>query len=394
MLGLALEGATLVDSAEVADGMRLLDEATATALGSEAAIPISQAWACCFLVTACATVRDYERAAEWCDRIAEFADRYESRYMLAFCRAEYGEIRLWRGQWSEAEELLATALTDFSSSRPGWAGPARVALAELRRRQGRPAEARGLVDEAGAGRAAQLVRARLALEEGKAGAAADLVERVLRHTAARGLGRAGALEILVRARVHTGALDEAESALHQLRALAELVGTRALRASTDVSAGILAAAHGDHPAACRSLEDATDAFEAMGAPFEAALARIELAASLGALGDDERSRTEFEAARDRLLALGSPHEAGRAGRLAEAAAADRQSARHVTPRERDVLQLLAEGLTNREIAERLVVSEHTVHRHVTNILRKLDLPSRTAAAIYALRAGLVDRDSA
>jgi DNA-binding NarL/FixJ family response regulator len=390
MLGLALEGATLVDSAEVAEGMRLLDEATATALGSEAAIPISQAWACCFLVSACTTVRDYERAAEWCDRIAEFADRYESRYMLAFCRAEYGEIRLWRGQWPEAEQLLVAALTDFSSSRPGWAGPASVALAELRRRQGRTADARALLDDAGPGRAAQLVRARLALDAGQAGSAVDLLERVLRHTAARSLGRAAALELLVRARVHTGALDEAESALGELRAVAALVDTRALHASADVSTGLLAAAHGDHHTACRSFEDATDGFEALGAPFEAALARLDLAASLAALGEDDRSTTEFRTARDRLLALGSLHEAERAGRLADAAAATRQSTLPVTPRERDVLRLLAEGLTNREIAERLVVSEHTVHRHVTNILRKLDLPSRTAAAIYAVRAGLVD----
>lgn len=62
----------------------------------------------------------------------------------------------------------------------------------------------------------------------------------------------------------------------------------------------------------------------------------------------------------------------------------------VTSRERDVLELLAEGLTNRQIAQRLEVSEHTVHRHVTNILRKLDLPSRAAAAAYAVRAGLLD----
>jgi DNA-binding NarL/FixJ family response regulator len=55
-----------------------------------------------------------------------------------------------------------------------------------------------------------------------------------------------------------------------------------------------------------------------------------------------------------------------------------------------VLSLLAEGLTNRQIAERLVVSEHTVHRHVTNILRKLDLPSRSAAAARAAQAGLLD----
>ena len=66
----------------------------------------------------------------------------------------------------------------------------------------------------------------------------------------------------------------------------------------------------------------------------------------------------------------------------------------LTPREREVLQLLAEGLTNRQIAERLVVSEHTVHRHVTNLLRKLELPSRTAAAAYAVRSGLLDSSPA
>ncbi|MGH3012835.1 MAG: hypothetical protein ACRDMY_13495, partial [Gaiellaceae bacterium] len=90
MLGLALEGATLVAGAEVEEGMRYLDEATATALEGEATIPISGAWAFCFLVSACTSVRDYERAFAWCDRIAEFAERYGSRYMLAFCRAEYG----------------------------------------------------------------------------------------------------------------------------------------------------------------------------------------------------------------------------------------------------------------------------------------------------------------
>ncbi|MGH3092573.1 MAG: LuxR C-terminal-related transcriptional regulator, partial [Gaiellaceae bacterium] len=138
MLGLALEGASLVACAQVEEGMRCLDEATAAALGGEATIPISSAWACCFLVSACTAVLDFERAFEWCDRIADFAERYGSRYMLAFCRAEYGAVHLWRGRWSDAEAVLEASLEDFSSSRPAWVALPLVGLAELRRRQGRP----------------------------------------------------------------------------------------------------------------------------------------------------------------------------------------------------------------------------------------------------------------
>jgi DNA-binding NarL/FixJ family response regulator len=351
---------------------------------------MSRAWACCFLVSACAAVRDYERASEWCDRIADFADRYESRYMLAFCRAEYGEIHLWRGRWSEAEQLLAASLDDFVFSRPGWAGPTRVALAELRRRQGRRTEAGALLDLAGPGTAAQLVRARIALDEGRSGRAVALLDRTLRRTADRTLARAAILELLVHARIARGQLDEAETALTTLQEIVALVGTRALRAAAALAEGALEAAHGDHRAACRHLEDAVDAFELLRAPFEASVARIELATSLAAAGNHEASVSEAGAAHECLLALGAPLEAERAQRLAYARRSGERSSVLVTPRERDVLRLLAEGLTNREIAERLVVSEHTVHRHVTNILRKLDLSSRTAAAIYAVRSGLVE----
>ena len=156
MLGLALEGATLVSSGQVEEGMRCLDEATVTALGDEATIPISRAWVCCFLVTACTAVLDYERAVEWCDRIAEFAERYGSRYMLAFCRAEYGSVHLWRGRWKEAETMLQGSVEDFASSRPAWVGSPLVGLAELRRRQGRPEDAASLLERAGASSGARL----------------------------------------------------------------------------------------------------------------------------------------------------------------------------------------------------------------------------------------------
>ncbi len=394
MLGLALEGATLVVRGRVEEGMRYLDEAATMALDAEVAIPISSAWTCCFLVSACTAVLDYERAFEWCDRIAEFAERYGSRYMLAFGRAEYGAIHLWRGRWSEAESVLLSSVEDFSRSRPAWVGGPTVQLAELRRRQGRADEAESLLDQAGASSSGQLCRARLALDRGDAARAVELAERFLRQAPEhRKLDRAPALELLVRARAARGQLDDAGPALKDLREIEELVGTAPFHARADLAEGTLIAAGGSHDRARQLLEDAVDRFERSGGPYEAAEARIELATSLLALHREDQAALEAKAALETLSDLGAPAEAARARRIVDACADGRARSPlpDVTPRERDVLRLLAEGLTNRQIAERLVVSEHTVHRHVTNILRKLELPSRTAAAAHAVRSGLLNK---
>jgi LuxR family transcriptional regulator, maltose regulon positive regulatory protein len=370
MLGLALEGATLVACARVTEGMHRLDEATAAALDGDAAIPIARAWACCFLVGACTASRDYERAAAWCDRIAEFAARYGSRYMLAFCRAEYGAVSLWRGRWAEAEALLEASIEDYERSRPAWVGQPLVTLAELRRRQGRRADAEALLERAGSSSAAQLCEARLALDGGDALRAAELADRVLRAVAAeRRLARATALEVAVRARVVLGELDRAGAALEPLRDVAAVVATGPLRAAADLAEGVLAAAAGEHERARTLLEDAVDGFDRTGGAYDAALARTELAVALAALGRRDDAARESAAAAARLERLGAAAPAG--GEL--------------SPREREVVELLADGLTNRQIAERLVLSEHTVHRHVANILDKLRVPSRAAAAARFVR---------
>ena len=392
MLGLALHGSTLVSRADVAEGMRCLDEATAAALEGEATIPISSAWACCFLVSACEAVLDYDRANEWCDRISEFADRYGSRYMLAFCRAEYGAVHLWRGRWSDAEALLVASIDDFAGSRPAWVGSPLVVLADLRRRQGRPTESASLLDQAGGGTSALLCRAALALDNGEARRAVELLERLLRGLSEhRKLARAPALELLIRARIARGALDEATASLEAFREIARLVGTTALRAYAERADGMLNAARGEHESARPLLEDALDGFERSGAPYEAARTRLELATTLVALGRTDEADREAVVAAKLLLDLGAATEAQRAQRLVAASSSIGESPLPgITRREQDVLRLLTEGLTNRQIADRLVISEHTVHRHVANILRKLDLPSRTAAAAHAARSGLLD----
>jgi LuxR family maltose regulon positive regulatory protein len=346
MLGLALEGATLVACARVEEGMRRLDEATTAALEEDAEIPISGAWTFCFLVSACTAVRDFERARVWCDRIAAFADRFGSRYMLAFCRAEYGAVHLGCGRWPEAEAMLEASIEDFERSRPAWTSAPLVGLAELRRRQGRLDEAERLLDRAGLSTKAQVCRASIALVRRSPRDAAEIVERLLRQVPDdRGVDRLPALELLVHARAACGDVAGAAASLTALRAAAEPVGTVPLRAAGDLAEGAVAAAAGEHTA----------------------------------LGRDAAAADEAAAAESALAAL----------RAADLEPGDAHALATLTPREREVLRLVAEGRTNRQIAAELVVSEHTVHRHISNLLRKLGLPTRTAAAAVAIRAGLV-----
>jgi DNA-binding CsgD family transcriptional regulator len=398
MLGLALEGSALVSSAEVADGMRCLDEATAAALEGEATVPISSAWALCFLVTACLNVRDYRRAFEWSDRIAEFARRYRSRYMFGFCRSHYGAIHISQGRWADAEAELLAAIDEYARSRPAFSADPLVWLAELRRRQGRSEEAAALLDRAGDELAGHLCRGRLALDHGDAVEAVELAERCLRQLSEdRKLERAPALELLVRATVERGEPGAAVAAASELQALHDLVRTPPLAAGAARALGLVAGGRGDHESARRLLEDAADTFGRAGAVFEALTTRIDLAVILVALGRFAVAKREASRASDGLEALGARLEAARARRVldqCDIAAAGLVGPATITPRERDVLRLLAEGMTNREIAQRLVVSEHTVHRHVTNLLRKLDLPSRAAAAAHAVRTGLAPRAGA
>ncbi|MGH9267240.1 MAG: response regulator transcription factor [Acidimicrobiales bacterium] len=175
-------------------------------------------------------------------------------------------------------------------------------------------------------------------------------------------------------------------------------GTRPLRAAVLAAQGWVEAARGDLEAARCSLEDALDLVGGTGAPYEIARVRLDLAGVLSALGRDERARTETDAALAAFQKLGASTEEARAEalrlRLHRQLAATESSGSagpldELTPREREVLVLVAGGLTNRDIAGRLFVSEHTVHRHVTSILRKLGLPSRAAAAALAARHGLV-----
>ena len=394
MLGLGLEGRALVSDGELEEGMRRLDEATTVALAGEARLLYCVAWACCYLISACERVRDFDRAAQWCARVGDFCGRHDI-FLLNTCRAHYASVLSWQGRWEEAESQLTAAVGGLEASRPPMIGDAIARLGELRRRQGRVAEAAELFARSETHTLSLLGRAALALDRNEPAEAAELADRYLRRFAEPGrVERSVGLEVAIQACARLGDRERATEALSELRGIAARARTRPIRAAVSSSEGTLAAASGDHDAARRSFEDALDLLAAGEAPFEAGRVRLDLAATLDALGRRDQAQREIEAAIESFRAIGADGERARAETMLRKARATRPTEATDGPlsdlsrRELEVLDLVAQGLTNRDIAARLVLSEHTVNRHVANILRKLGLTSRAAAASLAGRHGL------
>ncbi len=345
MFSLATEGLALVGEGAVEQGMRCLDEAAAAALGGEYENLAPAAWTCCQLMSACEEVRDYERGAQWCRQIEEFSRRMEARFVIGVCRAHYAVTLGWHGKVAEAELELTGAQEDLTVKRPYWRAEAVVRLGELRRRQGRLAEAEALFNEVPWHPLAKRGVAELSLDRGDPAAARAVLDRMLRQLPAVGsVGRAWPLELLVRAETALGELDAAAAHLAEFRSIASSVGTRPLRAAACFVEGVHAAALGEYEKAQVCFEDAVELYDGL-APFEADQAREELT----------------RVPRRTML----------------------------TARQIAVLRLVAAGLGDRDIAERLVISEHTVHRHVANIYTRLGCSTRAAAVSRATQLGLM-----
>jgi LuxR family maltose regulon positive regulatory protein len=397
MFALCVEGVALVNEGRVADGMCCLDEATAAALGGEFELIVPAGWTCCMLLNACERARDYERAGEWCRKVEDFGRRMRINFVTGACRAHYGAVLTWQGRWSEAERELTRATQDLVAERPTWSGLAIVRLADLRRRQGRIAEAQELLDRAAGNALTPVVRAEIALDEGDASAAADLLESVLRRVPAQNLTlRATPVELMVRAKAAAGDAEAAAAQLEELRLIAASVGTRPLHASATLAEGLVAAAAGDGEAARARCEDAVELFAASGAAFELARTRLELGRVLASLGRADAAVREATLAVRRLDEIGAAGEAARARELLAGLGAPPVARRRaapgeqlVTTRELEVLRLVAEGLTDGEIAARLVLSRHTVHRHLQNAYARLGCSSRAAAVAEANRLKLL-----
>jgi DNA-binding CsgD family transcriptional regulator len=384
MFGLALQGLAQVSSGEVNEGMGYLDEATAVATSGEMMDPTAIGVVCCSLIFACEWVRDFPRAAEWCVRVKEFCQERGLSSLLGICRAHYGAVLMWRGAWDEAEEQFAASSAALSVARPVLAAEAAVRLGELRRRQGRAAEAERIFEDESSHPEAALGRAALALDAGETALAGEWAERFLRRLPADSMtSRVPALEILFRVALADGDAVRAGELADEIAETARGIGTAPLLATAAWAAGLLSEARGQLDPARASLEDAADLFGDCGAPFEAAHARLDLARVLAAMGREGPANRERESAEEALRRLRPSISAAVGGTASPPGG--------LTGREAEVLRLLATGLSNQEIADHLVLSVRTVERHISTIYEKLGAHGKAARAFataFATKNGL------
>ena len=376
--GLAFAGLVLVGSGEVAAGMELLDVAVVAATAGDVRDPMWMGKICCWLIAACVQAQDVERAAQWCHRMTAVSKRRGLLPLFNVCRVRYAELCILGGDWDEAERDLSAAIERMVSSRRDTRLSAAAQLGELRRREGRQQEADELLQQAEFVPEARVSRALLVLDRGDPGASWTAIKEVLAEMPpAAQLDRATVLPSAVLVALAAGEPDAAASAATELQTIAARIGTDRLLGQAAAATGHLTADVGAWRAAVRHFSKA-------GLRFDEAEARYGLGKALLTGGAKDEANEHLERAREIYEQIGAPHRVA-----ATRAVAGRRTARLLSERQVEVLALVARGFTNAEIARQLNLSEHTVHRHLSNSFTALDVSSRAAATAYALSNGLI-----
>jgi DNA-binding NarL/FixJ family response regulator len=373
------EGRLLVAGGRIREGLERLDEAILGVTSGEVS-PRPSGIVYCSAIDGCRMAFDPRRAREWTDALYAWCETQPD--MLAFtgdCHLHRGELLELHGSWTEALAELERA-----AQRARRGGNVRVAAGAAYRR-GEIHRLRGEIDAAEeayrdaarGGREPQPGLALLRATQGDTAAAVATMRR-LRDDAADPSERARLLPAYVEIMLGADELDAAREGCDELDAIVADRPSDLLSASAAHVRGAVTLAAGDPRAAHPPLRKALGAWHELDAPYEAARVRLLLADACRALGDEDSAQVELQAARETFDALGV---------LPEMEAA--RDIHGLTARELEVLRLVAAGRTNRAIAKELVLSERTVDRHVSNILAKLRVPSRSAATAYAYEHRLI-----
>jgi len=381
------QGNALAAQGQVGEGLALLDEMMVAVVSGELS-PIVTGLMYCSVIDGCQQVYALRRAQEWTAALTRWCE--EQPDMVAFtgrCLVHRAEIMQHHGAWGDAlrEARRAGGRADPPMRRV--AGMAFYRQAELYRLQGEFARAEAYYRDASrCGTEPQPGLALLRLAQGNADSAAAAIRRIAAETTER-LARVRLLPAYVEIMLAVGDAESARNACGELERLASGLQSGMLDALVAHARGAVDLDAGDARAALVSLRRAGEAWQELQAPYEAARVRVLVGLACSALGDRDSAALELEAARDVFSELSAAPDVARIDALSGGAAA--AGTHGLTPRELQVLRLVAAGQTNKAIAAALVLSERTVDRHVSNIFSKLGTSSRSAATAYAYRHELV-----
>lgn len=379
VLGVYFEGRVLIKQAKVEQGLSLLDEAMVAALSDQ----LGQLWTgaiYCGLMDVCNELRDPRRAFEWTEATRRWTEPLPLASVFpGICRVHRAQVMQTRGEWAAAEAEALGASVDLVGIDVFAVADAYYEVGEVRRMRG---DLRGAEEAYTAahdhGRDPQPGLALLRMAQGRVDAATGSIAAALATPKGSRLDETPLLTAQVVIALAAGDIALAQESAAELEDIARIFDTPGICAESYRSTGAVRIAQGRWMEALGALRSAMSMFQELNAPYEVARCRMLLADCYRGLGDTDGADREAAAARQQFDRLGVK--------------ADRpEFPNGLTAREVEVIGLIAAGMSNREIAESLVLSQKTVARHLSNIFVKVGASNRSGVTAFAYDSGLMGR---